>query len=142
MAREEHRITGENVTDYCNSHGGRSRQCLTKIFPHAERIAVPQLNGAVEIRRPSVRGTILVVVLQVECYSGAKADERPVRFRLDDRVFFIEEVLDQWYGPDDTFFKVRADDGNLYILRRDQSIPEGTWSLTSFRRLEREEKSP
>ncbi len=92
--------------------------------------------------RDNLRGTILVVVLQVECYSGAKADERPVRFRLDDRVFFIEEVLDQWYGPDDTFFKVRADDGNLYILRRDQSIPEGTWSLTSFRRLAREEKSP
>jgi len=85
---------------------------------------------------------MLSMVLQVECYSGAKADERPVRFRLDDTVFFIEEVLDQWYGPDDTFFKVRADDGNLYILRRDQSIPEGTWSLTSFRRLEREEKSP
>src|SRR5438105_1916357 len=96
----------------------------------------------ISLNQAFVRGTILIVVLQVECYSGAKADERPVRFRLDDTVFFIEEVLDQWYGPDDTFFKVRVDDGNLYILRRDQSIPEGTWSLTSFRRLEREEKSP
>ncbi len=30
----------------------------------------------------------------------------------------VEEVLDQWYGPSDVFYKVRADDGNLYILRR------------------------
>jgi hypothetical protein len=57
--------------------------------------------------------------------------------KLDDRIFFIEEVLDQWYGSDDTFFKVRADDGNQYILRCDRSIPEGMWTLTSFRRLER-----
>ena len=25
--------------------------------------------------------------------------------------------MDQRFGPDDEFFKVRADDGNLYILR-------------------------
>ena len=29
----------------------------------------------------------------------------------------VEEVLDEWYGPDDSFFKFRADDGNLYIIR-------------------------
>jgi hypothetical protein len=55
--------------------------------------------------------------LRVECYAGRKADERPVRFQLDDRVYLVEEVLDQWYGPDDNFFKVRADDRNLYMLR-------------------------
>jgi hypothetical protein len=27
-------------------------------------------------------------------------------------------LMDQWYGPQDAFYKVRADDGNLYILRR------------------------
>ena len=57
--------------------------------------------------------------LEVECYSGRTADERPVRFRLDGHEYMVEEILDQWYGPSDTFFKVRADDGNLYILRRD-----------------------
>ncbi len=56
--------------------------------------------------------------LEVDCYSGRKADERPVRFRLDGRQYLVEEVLDQWYGPHDAFYKVRADDGNLYILRR------------------------
>ncbi len=75
--------------------------------------------------------------LRVECYSGGKADERPVRFRLDERLFFVEEIVDQWYGPDDVFFKVRADDGNLYILRRKGATPEGLWTLESFRRLAR-----
>ena len=73
--------------------------------------------------------------LRVECYSGTKADERPVRFYLGDRALFVEEVLDQWYGPNDLFFKVRADDGNLYILRNHRSALEGAWSLESFREV-------
>ena len=73
--------------------------------------------------------------VRVECYSGRKADERPVRFWLDERAFSVEEVLDQWYGPSDAFFKVQADDGNLYILRQNQSLAEDAWSLEAFREL-------
>ena len=65
------------------------------------------------------------MVLRVQSYAGRKADERPVRFQLGDREYVVEEVLDQWYGPDTTFFKVRADDDNMYIL-----------SHSSVRRLE------
>ena len=50
--------------------------------------------------------------LEVECCSGFKADERPVRFRLDERQYLIEEIVDQWYGTQDVFYKVRADDGS------------------------------
>ncbi len=71
--------------------------------------------------------------VQVECYAGQKADERPVRFRLDGHEYRVEEVLDQWYGPDDLCFKVRADDGNVYILRQHTSVPDGEWELVSFR---------
>ena len=72
--------------------------------------------------------------VRVQCYSPFKADERPVRFQLNQSVYFVEELLDQWYGPADRYFKVRADDGNLYILRHDTSVPGGEWSLESFRR--------
>ena len=75
--------------------------------------------------------------LEVDCYSGRTADERPVRFRLDGNEYMVEEVLDQWYGPQDTFYKVRADDGNLYILRRETSGPGGPWHLESFRQMPR-----
>ena len=47
--------------------------------------------------------------LKVECYAGWKADERPLRFELDGGGYAVEEVLDQWYGPESTFFKVRAE---------------------------------
>ena len=75
------------------------------------------------------------MILRVECYAGRKGDERPIRFCLDEREYMVEELIDQWYGPDDAFFKVRADDGNLYILRRTMSAAEAEWSLEAFRNL-------
>jgi len=71
--------------------------------------------------------------VRVESYSGRKADERPLRFYLQEELRVVEDVLDQWYGPDAVFFKVRADDGNLYILRKNTSESEGEWTLESFR---------
>jgi len=68
----------------------------------------------------------------VDAYSGYKANERPRRFVLDEHAYEVIEVLDQWYGPDSLYFKVRADDQNLYILRY-RSLEE-EWSLESFRR--------
>lgn len=71
--------------------------------------------------------------LTVQCYSGRKADERPFRFNLDGKEYQVEDVLDQWYDPEHIFYKVRADDGNLYILRQDTSTLAGAWELVSFR---------
>jgi hypothetical protein len=71
--------------------------------------------------------------LDVECHSGRKADERPLRFRMDGRQYLVEEVLDQWYEPESISYRVRADDGNLYILRHQTSVPNGAWELVSFR---------
>lgn len=70
--------------------------------------------------------------VRVQCYAGAKADERPIRFELDGREYLVEEILDRWYGPEDTFFKLRADDNNVYILRH--SPGADMWSLESFRK--------
>ncbi len=71
--------------------------------------------------------------LEVECYSGRKAEERPVRFRMDGREYLVEELIDHWYGENDEFFKVRADDGNLYTLRHETATPNGIGELASFR---------
>jgi hypothetical protein len=73
--------------------------------------------------------------LKVDCYSGYKADERPLRFSFGDKpegqVFEVKEVLDQWYGVGYHCFKVLADDGNLYILRHQEA--EDNLALDSFR---------
>ncbi|HSB15036.1 MAG TPA: hypothetical protein VLE22_11295 [Bryobacteraceae bacterium] len=73
--------------------------------------------------------------VRVECYAGYKADERPLRFYIEDRQFDVVELLDRWYGPGDTWFRVRADDDNLYVLRHTET---DTWTLESFRRSTRE----
>jgi hypothetical protein len=75
------------------------------------------------------------VKVDVVCYSGHKVDERPIRFRLGGRDYLVEELLDQWYGPHDIFFKVQANDGNIYILRRHSATAEGEWSPESFREV-------
>ncbi len=82
-------------------------------------------------------GENMYMKVEVECYAGRKADERPVRFRLDEHEYRVEEVLDQGYGPGDLFFKVRADDGNVYILRHETSVIDGEWELVSFRGTDR-----
>lgn len=75
--------------------------------------------------------------VQVECYAGRTADERPIRFRLNEHEYMVEEVMDQWYGPDHLFFRVRADDGRVYILRHETGVPDGEWVLVACRDRER-----
>jgi hypothetical protein len=72
------------------------------------------------------------MALRVKTYSGYKADERPMSFEMDGRSYEVAELLDRWYGPDYEYFRVRADDGNTYILRHDTT--DHTWSLTAYRR--------
>ncbi len=38
--------------------------------------------------------------VEVQCSAGWAPDEKPVRFRLDGHDYAIDEVIDQWYGPD------------------------------------------
>jgi len=72
--------------------------------------------------------------VRVESYAGHKARQRPLRFYLAERCFEVEEVLDQWYSPDAIYFRVRAHDGNFYILRHRENPMEEAWTLVSFRR--------
>ncbi len=72
------------------------------------------------------------MLVRVEAYAGYKADERPVRFQLGERWLAVEEVLDRWYDPDAIYFRVRAEDGALYVLRH--SEPEDVWTLEAYRR--------
>ncbi len=71
------------------------------------------------------------MTVEVECHSGHKADERPLRFRLGDRWVDVDEVVDRWYDPEAIYFRVRAD-GSMYILRHDERAD--LWSLEAFRR--------
>lgn len=73
--------------------------------------------------------------VRVECYAGHRADQRPLRFFLNQQSYVVEEVVDQWYEPHGIYFKVRAQDGNYYILRHEEDPNHDAWSLVSFRRV-------
>lgn len=68
-------------------------------------------------------------LLQIHSYSGHKADERPERFEWLGVELRIEAILDRWYGPDYAYFKVRASDGGLYLLRHDER--QDLWEIHS-----------
>ena len=60
--------------------------------------------------------------IKVTAYSGYKANERPISFKWRDRTLQIQDIIDRWYGPGHDYFKVRADDGNIYIIRWDRYL--------------------
>jgi hypothetical protein len=72
--------------------------------------------------------------VRVQCGLTVGGAGRPIRFELDGADYLVEEVLDQWDGTDCHFLKLRANDGNLYILRHCLSGTDDSWSLTSFRK--------
>jgi len=70
-------------------------------------------------------------LVRVECYSGHKAEERPVRILFERQTLEIAEVEDRWYSPGTTYFCVLAESGDRYVLRHDDA--QDVWSLTAFR---------
>ena len=69
--------------------------------------------------------------LDVVCYSGYRGEETPRLFILGSRTIEVADILDRWLAPDHRYFKVRGDDGGLYILRYD--VRSEVWELTFFR---------
>ncbi len=73
--------------------------------------------------------------ITVECYSGYKANERPIAFNYRDRRCRVAEIIDRWYEggmepgrPALDYFKVRTEAGDVYILRYNSLFD--AWSLS------------
>ena len=49
--------------------------------------------------------------IYVKAYSGYKPNERPSQFTLDEEIYDIAAVLDQWYEAAATYFKVQTTEG-------------------------------
>jgi hypothetical protein len=70
--------------------------------------------------------------VQVETFADHRGVETPRRLDLNWRTVEIVESDDQWSGADYRYFRVKGDDGNVYILRLNE--PSGEWELTMFQR--------
>jgi len=68
--------------------------------------------------------------IQVTSYAGYRADERPLGFILGARSLGVRDILDRWYGPGRRYFKVAADDDNIYIIAHDEAGDR--WELVSY----------
>ncbi len=79
-----------------------------------------------------------LVPIQVESYSGHKADESPRRFFWQGRWHEVLEVTDRWHQggrdpewPVADYFKIIAGDKCQYLLKHD--LESGEWYLVRQR---------
>lgn len=68
--------------------------------------------------------------IDVSCYAGYRGDETPKWLMLGDRRVAVSEVIDRWLDPRHRYFKLRGDDGGIYLVRYD--VAEDIWELTLF----------
>ncbi len=77
--------------------------------------------------------------VQVKCYSGFRYNERPLSFTVCGKEFSVMDIEGSWFEEDETSrerracFRVRADDGDLYLLSYDQG--RDAWVLRRIYRL-------
>lgn len=72
------------------------------------------------------------VAIRVECYAGYRGDQEPLAFWCGAHRLEVRAVVDRWYAPSERWFKVDADDGNVYVLRHDEA--SGDWEIAAYRR--------
>jgi hypothetical protein len=56
--------------------------------------------------------------------------ELPRAFHLNGRRVTVVEIVDQWFGPDYRYCKLKGDNGAVYILRIVEHCSD--WQLTLF----------
>jgi hypothetical protein len=72
---------------------------------------------------------------RVECYSGYRGEQEPVAFWLGEQRLEVRAIVDRWFGPSRRWFKVDAEDGDVYVLRHDEATH--TWDIAAYRRGDR-----
>ncbi len=73
--------------------------------------------------------------IQVDPHADLRA--APRNLYQGERRIDIIEIMDQWYGPDYRYVKVRGHDRSVYILRFDEI--RNHWELIMFSAARREE---
>ncbi len=73
---------------------------------------------------------MVTIPINVQTISQPGAMLIPVSFSIRDRTFGISEIVDSWHGLDHAYYKVFADDGNMYVIRHD--LEDYTWELVQM----------
>jgi len=98
-------------------------------FDHARAFSLAIADLRPETRRVWIV-TETTAMIRVECYAGHRGEEVPRCFFLGERKIEVVEIVDRWLDPAHRYFKLRGDDGGVYVLRHDVSREE--WEMTLF----------
>jgi hypothetical protein len=74
------------------------------------------------------------MALKVECGTGLRGAPEPLAVWFGARRVGVRAIVDRWYAPTRRWFRVDADDGQLYVLRHDEAT--GEWDLAALTRRE------
>ena len=69
-------------------------------------------------------------MIKVECHSGYQIKEKPIAFQFCNRRYRVKEVMDRWYGEGSVYFKVEAEDNNIYLLKYEEG--QDSWDLVFY----------
>ena len=69
-------------------------------------------------------------MITVEYNSGYQIKERPIAFQFCNRRYQVKAVVDRWYGEGAVYFKVEADDNNIYLLKYEEG--QDCWDLIFY----------
>lgn len=70
------------------------------------------------------------LAVRAECYAGYRGEETPRRLFFGERAVAVVDIIDRWPDPEQRYFKLRGDDGGVYIVRHD--VPCDRWELTLY----------
>jgi hypothetical protein len=68
----------------------------------------------------------------VEAFPGFKGEKTPRSFTLEGNTLRVEDIVDRWYSETHSYFRVKASDGQRYVLRLD--LDEDCWELIMLER--------
>lgn len=71
-----------------------------------------------------------IISIKVQTSSVPGKLLNPVSFTLRDRIFQVMEIVDSWHGADHAYYKLVADDGNLYVIMHD--LDADAWELVQM----------
>ncbi len=72
------------------------------------------------------------MILEVTTAEAAGEEPLPLAFKLRSMSRTVCEIMDRWLADDYSYFKLRADDEAVYILRHDKLAQK--WELVLFNR--------
>ena len=74
-------------------------------------------------------------MIKIDCCTDHSMNEGPTLFSLMHRSYTVKEIIDRWYGAGVVYFKILANDGNIYLLKHDER--QDGWDLVFYQNPEK-----